>query len=78
MVLIIKIDNTIRTILLYLTMKQVDTIVVQIRSGRTNVSHVSPHVSVRNLTQTGLNINRINSPKVNQYKYFLTKFFVID
>ena len=78
MVLIIKIDNTTRAILLCLTMKQVETIAAQMRSGRTNVNHVSPHVSVKNLTITGLNINKINNPKVNQYRYFLTKSLVID
>ena len=59
-------------------MKQVETIAVQMRSGRTNVNHVSPHVSVKNLMITGLNINKINNPKVNQYWYFLTKYLVID
>ena len=64
--------------LLCLTKKHVEIMVVQISSGRVKVNQVSPHVSVRNLTHTGLNKNRMNKPKENQYRFLLEFFFVMD
>lgn len=71
-------DKIARAMLLCFTTKHAEIIVVQISSGRMKVNHVSPHVSVRNLMHTGLNKNRMNKTKVNQYRFLFENFFVMD
>ena len=59
-------NNVIIGIILCLQRNKTETIVVHISKGRVNVNHVSPQVSVRNFTHTGLNINKINTVNVVQ------------
>ena len=66
MVQIIKNDRIIIVKTLDLSKNSPDTNAVHINNGRIKVKKFSPHVSVRNLTHTGLKINRINNTSDNQ------------
>ena len=49
-----------------LSKNKIETNEVQMHNGRMKENIFSPHMSVKNLTHIGLNINKVNNPNDNQ------------
>lgn len=66
MVLTIKNESNNIVINFCFSRNRIETKEAQMHNGRIKVKIFSPHISVKNLTHIGLNINKVNNPNVSQ------------